>query len=36
LRHRPGVVGTKTLMVLGSWRRGEARNPSKSMKSDSH
>lgn len=27
LRHRKGVVGTKTLMVLGSWRRGERRNP---------
>jgi Lrp/AsnC family transcriptional regulator, leucine-responsive regulatory protein len=25
LRHRTGVVGTKTLMVLGSWRRGEPR-----------
>jgi DNA-binding Lrp family transcriptional regulator len=25
LRHRTGVVGTKTLMVLGSWRRGEQR-----------
>jgi len=23
LRRRTGVVGTKTLMVLGSWRRGE-------------
>lgn len=23
LRHRKGVVGTKTLMVLGSWRRGD-------------
>jgi Lrp/AsnC family leucine-responsive transcriptional regulator len=27
LRHRKGVVGTKTLMVLGSWRRGERRHP---------
>jgi Lrp/AsnC family transcriptional regulator, leucine-responsive regulatory protein len=27
LRHRRGVVGTKTLMVLGSWRRGETRHP---------
>ena len=26
LRRRPGIVGTKTLMVLGSWRRGEERN----------
>jgi Lrp/AsnC family transcriptional regulator, leucine-responsive regulatory protein len=26
LRHRTGVVGTKTLMVLGSWRRGEPRH----------
>ena len=26
LRHRPGIVGTKTLMVLGSWRRGEKRD----------
>jgi DNA-binding Lrp family transcriptional regulator len=26
LRQRPGIVGTKTLMVLGSWRRGEQRN----------
>lgn len=25
LRQQAGVVGTKTLMVLGSWRRGEER-----------
>lgn len=25
LRQQSGVVGTKTLMVLGSWRRGEER-----------
>ena len=31
LRQQPGVVGTKTLMVLGSWRRGEDRNRSHSQ-----